>query len=162
MPVDDAELALLLHRHVDDLLTWLGDYPADQVDPAAVATVRRSIDWMIAQSAVEHGDRSTSLRTAAGLLIDLMWWLDTCDDEQVDPFVVVKLQEGTGAWLDELTAAQRRTLAEALGELAASEDHHARRYEIRVFAFALGLVGDEVGDEAPAVREWIRPEDRIG
>jgi hypothetical protein len=34
---DDAELAHLLHNHVDDLLTWLDDYPADQVDPTAVA-----------------------------------------------------------------------------------------------------------------------------
>jgi len=36
VPVDDAELAHLLHHHVDDLLTWLDDYPADQVDPTAV------------------------------------------------------------------------------------------------------------------------------
>jgi hypothetical protein len=98
------------------------------------------------------------LRTATGLLIDLTWWLDTCEDEQVDPFVAVKLQESTGAWLDELTAGQRRRLVEVLGELAASEEHNARRYEIRFFAFALGLVDDEIEDEAPAVREWIRPE----
>jgi hypothetical protein len=158
---DDAELAHLLHHHVDDLFTWLGDYPADQVDPTAVAAVRRSLEWMIGQAPVEQGDRLASVTTAAGLLVDLMWWLDTCEDEQVDSFVAVKLQEATGAWLDELTAGQRRRLVEVLAGLAASEKHNGRRYEIRVFAFALGLTNDEIESGAPAVREWIRPQDRI-
>jgi len=158
---DDAELAHLLHHHVDDLFTWLDDYPADQVDPTAVASVRRSLDWLIGQTPVEPGDRLASLKTAAGLLVDLMWWLDTCEDEQVDSFVAVKLQEATGAWLDELTADQRRRLVEVLAELAASEQHNGRRYEIRVFAFALGLANNEIEGEVPPVREWIRPEDRI-
>jgi hypothetical protein len=136
--VDDAQFARLLHHHVDDLLTWLDDYPADQVDPTAVASIRRSLDWMIEQSPSSKGDRPISLRTATDLLIDLMWWLDTCDDGQVDSFVAVKLQESTGAWLDELTVSQRRRLVEVLGELAESEDHNARRYEIRFFGFALG------------------------
>jgi hypothetical protein len=158
---DDAELAHLLHHHVDDLLTWLDEHPADQVDPTAVASIRRSLGWMIGQAPVEQGDRLASLETAAGLLVDLMWWLDTCEDEEVDSFVAVKLQEGTGAWLGELAADQRRRLVEVLAELAASEKHNVRRYEIRLFAFALGLVNDEIEDEAPVVREWIRPEDRI-
>ena len=34
-------------------------------------------------------------------------------------------------------------------------------YEIRFFEFALGLTSDEIEDEAPTVREWTRPEDRI-
>jgi hypothetical protein len=159
---DDAEFAHLLHNHVDDLLAWLDDYPADQVDPTAAASVRRSLGWMIERTPVEQSDRLASLETAAGLLVDLMWWLDTCEDEQVDSFAAVKLQEATGAWLDELTADRRQRLVEVLAELAASEKHNGRRYEIRFFAFALGLADDEVNDEAPAVREWIRPEDRIG
>lgn len=156
----DAELARLLQDHINDLFTWLDDYPADQVDPSAVASVRQGLDWMIEQSPVEQDGRPTSVRAAADLLVDLMWWLDTCDDEQVDPFVAVKLQEATGAWLDELTAGRRRRLVEVLDELAASEEHNGRRYEIRFFAFALGLVDDEFEDEAPAVREWIRPDNR--
>jgi hypothetical protein len=60
--------------NVDDLLTWLEDYPADQVDPTAMASVRRSLEWMIEQSPVEQGDRPASLRMATGLLIELMWW----------------------------------------------------------------------------------------
>ncbi|WP_127504456.1 hypothetical protein [Actinoplanes solisilvae] len=98
---DDAELAHLLHpprglpAHVARRL------PADQVDPTALASIRRSLGWMIGQAAVEQGDRPASTETAAGLLVDFMWWLDTCEDVQVDSFVAVKLQEGTGAWLDD-------------------------------------------------------------
>jgi hypothetical protein len=160
VPADDAALARLLHRHRADLLTWLDDYPADQVDPAAVASVRRSIDWVMEQLPGGPGDRLDSLRTAVGLLVDLMWWLDTCGDDEVDPFAAVKLQESTGACLDELSAEQRRRLVEVLDDLAASEHHAGRRYEIRVFAFAMGIAGDEPADQAPAARKWIRPEER--
>jgi hypothetical protein len=153
---DDADLARLLHRHVADLFTWLDDYPAGQVDPAAVASVRRSLDRAIEQ----HPGGPGSLRTAVGLLVDLMWWLDTCGDDEVDPFVAVKLQESAGACLDELSAGHRRRLVEVLDDLAAGERHVGRRYEIRFFAFAWGLVSDEPGDQAPAGRRWIRPEDR--
>ncbi len=90
-----------------------------------------------------------------------MWWLDTCDAEQVDPFVAVKLQEATGAWLDELAVGQRQRLVEVLGKLAASEEHNGRRYEIRLFGFALGLIDEEIEEEAPVVREWIDPVNRI-
>lgn len=161
VPVDDADLARLLHRHLSDLLTWLDDYPADQVDPSAAASVRRSVDWVLEQLPGKPRDRLDSLGTAVGLLVDLMWWLDTCGEEEVDSFAAVKLQESTGACLDELSAEQRRRLVDVLDVLAASETHGGRRYEIRFFAFAIGLVDDEPEDQAPAVREWIRPEDRI-
>ena len=80
MAVDDADLARVLHRHVDDVFTWLADSPADEVDPAAVAAVRRSLDRVTAQRAAGPPD---PLRTAVGLLADVMWWLDTCGDDEV-------------------------------------------------------------------------------
>jgi hypothetical protein len=46
----DAALARLLRGLVADLLGWLDDYPDDQVDPHAVASIRRSIDWVIGAS----------------------------------------------------------------------------------------------------------------
>lgn len=163
----DAALARLLHSLVADLLTWLDDYPEDQVDPNAVASIRQSIDWVIGRLPTERRDRLASgdpdpaaLRTVTGLFVDLLWWLDTCEDEEVDSHVAVKLQESTAAYVDDLSDEQRRRLLEVLDELAATEQHDGRRYELRFFPFAVGLVDDEPDAEEPPVREWIRPEAR--
>ncbi len=40
---DDAGLARLLDRHVADLFIWLDDYPEDEVDRSAVASIRQSV-----------------------------------------------------------------------------------------------------------------------
>lgn len=163
----DAALARLLHSLVADLLTWLDDYPDDQVDPNAVASIRQSIDWMIERLPAERRDRlasgdpdSATLKIVAGFVVDLMWWLDTCEDEEVDSHVAVKLQEGSAAYVDDLSDEQRRRLLEVLDELVATEQHDGRRYELRLFPFAMGIVADEPDTEEPLVREWVRPEAR--
>jgi hypothetical protein len=170
MSVDrDAALAHGLHRLVIDVLAWLDDYPDDQVDPNAVATLRQSIDWVLRRLPAQQRDRlaagdpdPASLKAAIGLVVDLMWWLDTCEEDEVDSHVAVKLQESGGVHLDELPPEQRERLLEVLRELAAEEPHAGRRYELRCFPFWMGLVEEEPDDEAPAVREWVRPEARGG
>ncbi|MFC6022949.1 hypothetical protein ACFP2T_43215 [Plantactinospora solaniradicis] len=163
----DAALARLLHSLVADLLRWLDDYPDDQVDPEVVASIRQSIDWVIERLPAERRDRLASgdpdpaaLKTVTGLVVDLLWWLDTCEDEEVDPHVAVKLQESSAAYVDDLSDERRRRLLEVLEELAATEQHDGRRYELRFFPYAMGLVADEPDVEEPPVREWVRPEAR--
>jgi hypothetical protein len=167
MSVDhDAALARTLHRVVTELLTWLDEYPDDQVDANAVATIRQSIDWVVERLPADERDRlvsgnpdPSSLKTVTGLVVDLVWWLDTCGDDDVDPRVAVNLLEGV-AHLHELPGEQRERLLDVLDELAAAEPHHGRQYELRRFAFAMGLVDDEPDDEAPPVREWVNPKTR--
>ncbi|GIH03876.1 hypothetical protein Rhe02_19430 [Rhizocola hellebori] len=140
-------------------------YPDDQVNSTAVASIRRSMDWVLEQLPAGQRDRLESgdpdpavLATVIGLLVDIVWWLDTCTDEEVDPDVAVKLLESVG--IDGLSGGQRQRLLEILGHLAASEQHDLRRYELRFFPFAMGLVVDEPDDERP-VRRWVPPEARI-
>lgn len=163
----DAALAGLLHGLVADLLKWLDDYPDDQVNPNAAASIQQSIDWVIERLPAERRERLASgdpdpaaLMTVTGLLVDLLWWLDTCEDDEVDPDVAVKLQESGAAYVDELTDEQRRRLLEVVDGLAAVEQHDGRRYELRFFPFAIGLVDDEPDAEMPPLRVWVRPEDR--
>jgi hypothetical protein len=122
---DDAALSRLLLSLVTDVLAWLDDCPGDQVEASAVASFRQSIDWVIERLPAEQRDRfasgapdPTSLRIVAGLLVDLSWWLDTCEDDEVDLDLAVKLQESASAYLDALSDEQRRRLLEVLDELA--------------------------------------------
>lgn len=163
----DAVLTRLLYAGVTDLLKWLGDYPDDEVDPDAVASIRRSIDWVVELLPAGQRDRLASgdpdpaaLTAVTGLFVDLFWWLDTCEDDEVELDVAVKLQESGAACVDELTDGQRRRLLEVLDGLAATERHDGRRYELVLFPFGVGLVDDEPEVEPPPVRQWVSPEDR--
>jgi hypothetical protein len=158
MTADDAGLARLLDRHVADLFTWLDDYPADQVDRSAVASVRQSVNWV--RLAAGKPDPAP-LKTAVGILVDLVWWLDTCSDREVDEWAVGNLQESTATRVVELSDWQRGRLLETLNDLAAAEQHDGRRYQLRFFGFAMGLVETEPDERGPIARGWVRPEDRI-
>jgi hypothetical protein len=163
----DAALAHLLHDLVTQLLAWLDDYPDDQVNPNAVASVRQSVEWVVERLPAEQRERLASgdpdpaaLKTVASLFVDLLWWLDTCEEDEVDLHVAVNLQESSAAYIDELPDEQRRRLIEVLDELVATEPHDGRRYVLLFIPFAIGLVVDEPNIERPPVREWIRPEAR--
>jgi hypothetical protein len=163
----DAVLVNALHRVVTDLSAWLGDYPDDQVSPGAVAVTRASIDWVIEQLPAGQRDRLSagdpdpaSLKALTGLVADLIWWLDTCDDDEVDPDVAVKLQEAVAAAVDGMSDEQRQRLVEIVDELTTVEAHRGRRYELRRFPFAVGLVDDEPDEEEPPARTWTPPEAR--
>ena len=147
----DAALARALSDLVAEQLGWLDAYPADQVDPKSLAAVRQSLEPLV--------DR-TSLPAAAGLLVDLLWWLDVCDDEVVDPRVAVMLQGEIGLTFDAMPGDERARILAVLRELAEAETHPGRRYELRLFPYAVGLIEAEPDDEEPVPRVWVAPRDR--
>ena len=85
----------------------------------------------------------------AGLVVDIVWWLDSCDDEEVDPDSAVKLMESVAWVMDNLPTDQQQRLIEVLGELADAEQDPARAQQLRSFPFDCGLVEDDPNtDEA--------------
>ncbi|GHG93588.1 hypothetical protein [Streptomyces lanatus] len=78
-----------------------------------------------------------------GLLVDVVRWLESCGDEEVDPDSAVKTMESVGGVLLQLPSDQRERLLQALAGLAEAEEDPARREFLESFPFAIGLVGDE-------------------
>lgn len=53
-----------------------------------------------------------------GLLVDVLWWLESCRDEEADPDSAVKMMESVGWVLLQLPSDQRhRVLSGILGDL---------------------------------------------
>jgi hypothetical protein len=178
---DASKTALLstLNRLVIDLVGWLGDYPDDQVSPEALPTIKDAIDWVARRLPSEQRRRLAELAAAGpqstvvadevdtdvlevvvGLLVDVMWWLDTCSDKEVDPDTAVKLLESAAGVLDRLPDSLNRRLLDILGELAAREQYAARRDQIRLFPFHTGLVEEQPDDE-PSAGAWVHPAERL-
>ncbi|MFJ4332182.1 MULTISPECIES: hypothetical protein [unclassified Streptomyces] len=88
-------------------------------------------------------DRDPLVPTLAGLLVDVVWWLESCGDEQVDPDSAVKMMESLGWALLQLPPDQRRRLLHALADLAEGEQDPARREFLESFPFAIGMVEDQ-------------------
>ncbi|GAA2906701.1 hypothetical protein Acy02nite_75180 [Actinoplanes cyaneus] len=152
---DDTELARLLHQHVLDVLDWLaGEHDADypQVDSDALALFHGAVLPLDA----------VTLPAAAGLFTDLSWWLDSCDDEDLDPDTAVKLLEGNAEVITSLSAEQRERLLNVIDELATAEPHPVRRYQFQFFPYAFGLLddGEEPDLDEPESLEWVPPEER--
>ncbi|MFF3566001.1 hypothetical protein ACFYXS_38845 [Streptomyces sp. NPDC002574] len=78
----------------------------------------------------------------AGLLVDVVWWLESCGDEEVDPDSAVKMMEGVGGVLLQLPPDQRARLVQALADLAEAEQDPARRSVLESFPFAVGMAED--------------------
>jgi hypothetical protein len=167
---EDADTALLgaLNNLVVDLVDWLGHYSDDEVGPAALATITGAVDWVVQRLPSEHRRRLEEmahtdprqstlvakegdpelLRVIIGLLVDVLWWLDSCDDE-VDLNIAVKQLENAGAVLCDLPDHLGRRLVDIVGELAATEQHPGRRDQFRFFPYATGLVEEEPDDDLP-------------
>jgi hypothetical protein len=79
----------------------------------------------------------------AGLVVDMVWWLDSCGDDEVDPDSAVKMMESVAWVLGNLPDDQRERLIETIGQMAAAEADPARRRQLLVFPFSCGLVDDE-------------------
>ncbi|MER5791793.1 hypothetical protein [Streptomyces sp. NPDC001980] len=78
----------------------------------------------------------------ADLLVDLVWWLESCGDEEVDPDSAVKMMESVGWALVQLPSDQRQRLSQVLADLAEAEQDPARREFLESFPFAIGMVED--------------------
>jgi hypothetical protein len=176
--VENGDSALLrtLNRLVTDLLEWLGHYPDDQVSPAALATIRDAVDWTLQRLPAEQRHRleelavadppptsdldTALLRVVIGLLIDVVWWLETCSDDEVDPDDAVKLLESVGAVIVGLPDQLSRRLLQVVEELAVAEPFAARRDQLTFFPFATGMVEEEPVD-GPPHDVWVHPAARL-
>lgn len=74
-----------------------------------------------------------------GLLVDVVWWLESCGDEEVDPDSAVKMMENVGWALVQLPPAQRQRLLQVLTDLTEAEQDPARRQFLESFPVAIGM-----------------------
>ncbi|WP_433518748.1 hypothetical protein ACQP2T_26555 [Nonomuraea sp. CA-143628] len=78
----------------------------------------------------------------AGLVVDVVWFLEGCGDDEVDPDSAVKMMESVGWVLLQLPADQRGRFLQVLTDLAEAEPNSGRREFLESFPFAVGLVED--------------------
>ncbi|MFJ1980679.1 hypothetical protein [Streptomyces albogriseolus] len=81
----------------------------------------------------------------ARLVVDALWFLDSCGDDEVDPDSAVKMMESVSGELLRLPLDQRDRLLQVLADLAEAEPNPARREFLQSFPFACGLVEEEEG-----------------
>ncbi|MDH6229063.1 MULTISPECIES: hypothetical protein [Streptomyces] len=82
----------------------------------------------------------------AGLVVDVVRFLDSCEDDEVDPDSAVKMMESVGWVLTRLPQDQRDRFLKVLADLAEAEQDPGRREFLQGFPFACGLVEEEPGD----------------
>lgn len=105
-------------------------------------------------------DRDPLLRVLTGLVVDLLWWLDTCDDEEIHPDSAVKMMESVVSALNGLTSDQQDRLLAVLNEMATTEEHPGRRHQLITFAFACGLTEEEPPEANDEPAPWVHPDAR--
>lgn len=76
----------------------------------------------------------------AGLVVDVVRFLDSCEDDEVDPDSAVKMLESVSWVLTRLPGDQRDRFLAVLAALAAAEQEPGRRAFLEEFPFAGGLV----------------------
>ncbi|MDX5564541.1 hypothetical protein PYK79_15945 [Streptomyces sp. ID05-04B] len=79
----------------------------------------------------------------AGLVVDVVWFLDSCEDDEVDPDSAVKMMESVSWVLTRLPQVQRDRFLTVLNDLAEAEQDLDRREFLEAFPFASGLVEEE-------------------
>ncbi|MGW0190115.1 hypothetical protein ACWDV7_30755 [Streptomyces sp. NPDC003362] len=78
----------------------------------------------------------------AGLVVDVVWFLESCGDDEVDPDSAVKMLEAVSGELLRLPPDQRARLLRVLTGLAEAEPNPARREFLESFPFACGLADE--------------------
>ncbi|MDX2678110.1 hypothetical protein [Streptomyces soliscabiei] len=76
----------------------------------------------------------------AGLVVDVVWFLDSCEDDEVDPDSAVKMMESVSWVLGQLPQDQSDRFLTVLADLAEAEQDPGRREFLQAFPFASGLV----------------------
>ncbi|MFI1660448.1 hypothetical protein ACH4ZU_36885 [Streptomyces sp. NPDC020472] len=74
----------------------------------------------------------------AAALVDVLWFIDGSEDEQMDQDEAVKVMEGVAHMVSTLPSDQQQDLIALLGEMAAAEINLARREFLEGF----GLIDD--------------------
>ncbi|CAL9528718.1 hypothetical protein SUDANB176_04005 [Streptomyces sp. enrichment culture] len=88
-------------------------------------------------------DTDPLVTTLAGLVVDVVRFLDDCDDDEVDPDSAVKMTESVSWVLLQLPPDQRERLLRVLADMAGAEPDPGRREFLESFPFACGLVEDQ-------------------
>ncbi|MFF9691082.1 hypothetical protein [Streptomyces sp. NPDC014623] len=78
----------------------------------------------------------------AEALVDVLWFIDGSEDEQMDQDDAVKVMEGVGHVVSRLPSDQRQELIELVGEMAAAENNLARREFLEAFPEGFGVIDD--------------------
>ncbi|NGN62941.1 hypothetical protein G5C51_03350 [Streptomyces sp. A7024] len=81
-------------------------------------------------------------RTLAETLVDVMWYIEGTDEEQMNPDDAVKVLENAAASLGGLPQGRRAELVELLGTMAQEESDPERREFLEEFPESFGLVND--------------------
>lgn len=80
----------------------------------------------------------------AAALVDVLWFIEGREDEQMDQDDAVKVMEGVAHLLSKLSSEQRSELIGLLGTMAESESDPARREFLEGFPDGFGLLDDAV------------------
>ncbi|MFJ6946134.1 hypothetical protein ACISU4_16040 [Streptomyces wuyuanensis] len=82
-------------------------------------------------------------RALAEALVDVLWFVEGCEDEQMDPDDAVKILEGAGHLMTQLSSDQRSEFIDLLGSMAVKETDPSRRAFLEGFPEGFGLVEDD-------------------
>ncbi|MEV6260686.1 hypothetical protein AB0M42_08000 [Streptomyces sp. NPDC051784] len=78
----------------------------------------------------------------AEALVDVLWFIEGSEDEQMDPDGAVKVLEGIAHLVSKLPSDQRSELIDLLGTMAEGEVDPARREFLEGFPEGFGLLED--------------------
>ncbi|MEV7373003.1 hypothetical protein AB0O51_19290 [Streptomyces sp. NPDC090301] len=87
---------------------------------------------------------SSLTHALAEALVDVLWFIEGCEDEQMDPDDAVKVLEGVGHLVSKLSSGQRSEFIDLLGAMAEAESDPARREFLEGFPEGFGLLDDAV------------------
>ncbi|MGC5567245.1 hypothetical protein ACPYPG_30990 [Streptomyces sp. FR-108] len=79
-------------------------------------------------------------RVLAEALVDVLWFVEGSEDEQMDPDDAVKVLEGAAHLVTQLSSDQRSEFIDLLGSMAAEEADPSRRAFLEGFPEGFGLV----------------------
>ncbi|WP_217241893.1 hypothetical protein [Streptomyces sp. AC555_RSS877] len=87
---------------------------------------------------------SSLTHALAEALVDVLWFVEGSEEEQMDPDDAVKVLEGVAHLVSKLSGDQRNELIELLGTMAEAESDPARREFLEGFPEGFGLIEDGI------------------
>ncbi|MFI2780806.1 hypothetical protein [Streptomyces sp. ALB3] len=87
---------------------------------------------------------SSLTHALAEALVDVLWFIEGNDDEQMDPDDAVKVLEGVAHLVSKLSSDQRSELIDLLRTIAEAESDPARREFLEGVPEGFGLLDDVV------------------
>ncbi|MCX5345080.1 hypothetical protein [Streptomyces atratus] len=83
---------------------------------------------------------SSLTHALAEALVDVLWFIEGSEDEQMDPDDAVKVLEGVAHLVSKLSSGQRSELIDLLGTMAEAESDLVRREFLELFPEGFGLL----------------------